>query len=188
MDEAKRLNREDKKQSQALVGIISDTHDHLNKIDKALEIFKERNVNLIIHAGDFISPFALKKFKNLWCPFAGVFGNNEGEKPTLLSIFGQNSKKQEPSKKDKILIEPPLEYQFGEYLFYITHVPFDFKELSESKIYTAIIYGHTHLPDVFYGDTLIINPGECCGWVNGRATVALLSLPDEKVEIVDIVV
>jgi len=40
-----------------VIGIISDTHDHMDNIRKALKIFKEKNVKVILHAGDFVSPF-----------------------------------------------------------------------------------------------------------------------------------
>lgn len=162
--------------SKQIIGIISDSHDHLDNIDRALALFHHRRTDLIIHAGDFVSPFALKKFKDLWCPFVGIFGNNEGEKVGLKSLLGPNA----------VLQDPPLQYRFQEYLFFITHIPFDFQALADSGLYTAIIYGHTHHPEVIPGKTLIINPGESCGWVEGRPTVAILTLPERQVEILDL--
>jgi predicted phosphodiesterase len=32
------------------------------------------------------------------------------------------------------------------------------------------------------GDTLIVNPGEACGWVNGTPTAAILDLDAKSVE------
>jgi len=34
------------------------------------------------------------------------------------------------------------------------------------------------------GKTLVVNPGECGGWLTGNSTVGLLSLPGKTCEIV----
>ncbi len=44
----------------------------------------------------------------------------------------------------------------------------------------------THIIEVSMGETTVINPGEACGWITGRYTVAVLDLETGKVEIVDI--
>ena len=38
------------------IGIISDTHNDLEGTKHACEIFKSKNVDFIIHAGDLSSP------------------------------------------------------------------------------------------------------------------------------------
>jgi len=162
--------------TQCSIGILSDTHDHVDNIKKALRIFSDRNVDLILHCGDFVSPFALAPFKDLFCPFAGIFGNNEGEKAGLTEMFSGHG----------VLQEPPLQYRFKEYLFFITHIPFDFTTLAQSGTYTAILYGHSHVPEVKKGKTLIINPGECCGWLAGKPTIGILILPQGEVEIIPV--
>ena len=47
------------------IGIMSDTHDYLPNIRKAIEIFNEEKVDLVVHCGDFVSLFVIKEFKNL---------------------------------------------------------------------------------------------------------------------------
>lgn len=47
------------------VGIIADTHDDLNNTAKAISIFNTVNVSLIIHAGDYIFPGVIEKFKDI---------------------------------------------------------------------------------------------------------------------------
>ena len=71
------------------IGLISDTHDDINNVQKAIEIFKEEKVSLIIHAGDFIFPGVIDEFKKLkdelpGIRIIGVLGNNDGEKLGLL--------------------------------------------------------------------------------------------------------
>jgi len=65
------------------VGIISDTHDNLDAIGEAVAIFNDEGIELLIHAGDFISPFTSQPFKKLKASQAGFFGNNDGDKLRL---------------------------------------------------------------------------------------------------------
>ncbi|MEM3615578.1 MAG: metallophosphoesterase family protein, partial [Candidatus Methanomethylicia archaeon] len=41
------------------IGIISDTHDRLQMIDEAVKRLNEENVEYVLHAGDYIAPFAV---------------------------------------------------------------------------------------------------------------------------------
>jgi putative phosphoesterase len=45
----------------------------------------------------------------------------------------------------------------------------------KSGLYDVVIYGHTH-ERVFeeVDDVLVINPGECCGYLTGNPTVVIL--------------
>ena len=61
------------------------------------------------------------------------------------------------------------------------------EELEKSNLYDVIIYGHTHSIDVRKNNNvLILNPGESCGYLSGKATVALLDISKKDVEIVEI--
>ena len=59
--------------------------------------------------------------------------------------------------------------------------------LAESQKYEVIIYGHTHRTDLRkIGKTLIINPGECGGWLSGKSTIALMDLKTLEAKIVEL--
>ena len=68
------------------IGILADTHDNLPKIERAVRFFNKEKVDFVLHAGDFIAPFAVSKLKGLTCSWLGVFGNNDGEKNGLSGI------------------------------------------------------------------------------------------------------
>ena len=72
-----------------MIGIMSDTHDNLEAIRKAVEFLNAQKVSLVLHAGDYIAPFTVNEFKKLSCPFVGVFGNNDGERKGLLRSFAE---------------------------------------------------------------------------------------------------
>jgi len=59
------------------IGILSDTHDYLPNIRKAIEVFNREKVDTIIHCGDFVSLFVIKEFKN-FNRILTTYGNNDG--------------------------------------------------------------------------------------------------------------
>jgi len=159
------------------IGIISDTHDNLPQIKKAVDIFNRGKVELILHAGDFVSPFTFLEFKNLNCPLKGVFGNNDGDKLYLLEKF----------KGIGEIYSAPYETIIDHKNIIMLHKEKLIDALAESQKYDVIIYGHTHRTDLHkIGKTLIINPGECGGWLSGKSTIALLDLTNLKAIIIDL--
>ena len=68
------------------IGILSDTHDNLVKLEKAVIFFNKNRVGFVFHAGDFVAPFTIAKLNELSCEWAGVFGNNDGEREGLSRI------------------------------------------------------------------------------------------------------
>ena len=70
-----------------MIGIMSDSHDNLDAIKLAVELFNKLRCELVIHAGDFIAPFAAHELSKLNCPVKAVFGNCDGEKKGLEKAF-----------------------------------------------------------------------------------------------------
>jgi len=70
------------------LGLIADTHDNLPAVKKAVDIFNREGVDLVLHAGDYVSPFSLKPFAELGCGFTGVWGNNDGDRLALQNVAG----------------------------------------------------------------------------------------------------
>jgi putative phosphoesterase len=152
-----------------LVGILSDSHDRLSALDKVLEIFQEAGVDQILHGGDYIAPFALKGIRTTGLPMVGVYGNNDGEKKGLKSLC--------PG-----IHEPPHFVELKGVKILMVHSLDQLPEdLAGAEV---VIHGHTHKEEVRTDENgiLFINPGECCGWLTGRCTAALLRLPEKEVE------
>ncbi len=157
-----------------LIGIFSDTHDQLVAIDKALAVFKERNVDFVIHGGDIISPFAAKKIKaGVEVPLYIIYGNNDGEREGLKKILPQ-------------IEDGPMFIEAAGKTILVHHDP-DLTPPDAIDRADIIITGHTHeLGTRQEGSKLYINPGEGCGWLTGKATVALLDPKSLNVEIVEL--
>jgi len=153
------------------IGIISDTHDHRRNVLRAVEIFAERKVQYVLHAGDIVAPFTAKAFSALdGVKFIAVFGNNDGEKLHLRrAIEGFGGEIHEYCYKGELA---------GRKL-YMTHTNHNVEEVAASQMYDLLVYGHTHQQDIRkVGRTLIINPGEATDWITGSARVVILDLSD----------
>jgi predicted phosphodiesterase len=60
--------------------IISDSHDAWAKIEKAIAIGNENNCQVLLHAGDFVTPAGVKLLAKFKGEVHIVWGNNEGER------------------------------------------------------------------------------------------------------------
>ena len=72
------------------IGIISDTHDQVERIKKAIEILNKENIGLAYHWGDICSPFVLPLFKDLKCNIKGILGNNDADIFKLVNRAPEN--------------------------------------------------------------------------------------------------
>jgi len=158
------------------LGIISDSHENMPLIAKAVELFNHEEVDLVLHAGDFISPITAKEFKNLKAKLIGVFGNNDGDKLLLEKRFRHIGE----------FYEDYHELEIKGKKVVLMHQPKFLEILIASGKYDLIIYGHTHEIDIREGRPLVVNPGECGGWLSGRCTVAIVNLETMKAELRDL--
>ena len=158
-----------------MIGIMSDSHDNVHAVKYAVRFFNDCKCSLVIHAGDFIAPFAALELDSLNCQVKAVFGNCDGEKKGLanvISTFGE-------------IKEAPFIFSYKNLRFLLTHVDFPIKSYLAKGTYDIIVYGHTHKPDITTKkNTILINPGESGGWVSGKCTVALLDPKKLEAEIV----
>ncbi|MCS7116785.1 MAG: metallophosphoesterase [Nitrososphaerota archaeon] len=163
-----------------LIGLISDTHDNISAIEEAVRRFNERNVGLVLHSGDYNSPFTAKFFKPLKCRLIGVFGNIDGERELLRARYSE--------------IGAEIRGDFTEIevnglkiaLLHGIHQPIIIA-LAKSGNYNVVIHGHTHNQryEKVY-ETFIINPGEACGYLTGRRSIAILNTETLNVDFITI--
>ncbi len=147
-----------------MIGIMADTHDNLDSIRKAVKIFNKEKVELVIHAGDLIAPFTAGEFQKLNSRLVAIFGNNDGERDGLKKAY-----------REICPLEDFKEISVNEKSIAIIHGTNEsiVDALALSGKYDVLVRGHTHKLDVINGKTMIINPGETCGYVSGDETVVL---------------
>jgi len=154
-----------------MIGVMSDSHDNVTMIRRAVALFREAGCDLVLHAGDFIAPFAARELQALGCPVKAVYGNCDGEKIGLekaLEGFAE-------------IHEAPLVFLSSGRRFLLVHYHFSVGKYAAAGNYDVIVFGHTHKPELKKeGRTLVLNPGEAGGWLTGKSSVALLD--PEKLE------
>ena len=158
-----------------MIGILSDTHDNLTRVREAVRLFNDAGCDLVIHAGDFAAPFTVVELRNLRAPVRAVFGNCDGEKAGLARAFQGLGE----------IREAPFAFLHGGVRFVVSHLDAPVPGYVEAGTCDVVVFGHTHRSLVETQDrVLLINPGECCGWLRGKSTVALLEPAGLKADII----
>ncbi|WP_435098797.1 YfcE family phosphodiesterase [Halarchaeum sp. P4] len=62
-----------------LVGVVSDTHDDLERAERAVAHFEDAGCEVVVHCGDVVAPFTATVFESDDFEFHAVRGNNDGE-------------------------------------------------------------------------------------------------------------
>jgi len=164
-----------------LIGLISDTHDNMPMIEKAIKKLNKEKVDLVLHAGDYVAPFVIPKFKALNAKLIGVFGNNDGDHEFLKKQFSETENCEIRGRFAEIDANG----------FKIALLHGDEAELLNALIncesFDAVIHGHAHTTGVSKkGKTLVVNPGEVCGYLSGKSTMALLDTEKRAAKIIEI--
>jgi putative phosphoesterase len=148
---------------------MSDSHDNIETIRKAIELFNDRKVSTVIHAGDLVSPFTVRLFRDLKCPMHLILGNNDGD-PKAISKFFEGVGEYHGQVADLVIHNRRIGVTHG-------HLPLIKKLLLETRKFDVVITGHTHVKsEERIEATLLINPGEACGYLTGEASVVILDL------------
>lgn len=159
------------------IGAFADVHDHVDNIRHAVSYFNQASCELVVFAGDLVSPLVVPPLRKLSCPLVSVFGDSDGDRPEIErqmqavgGIFGG------PigcltRDGTRLLITHRLESVRG------------LQDQSE-----VIIYGHTHRPLVARDRSgrLLVNPGETGGWASRTPTVALIETADMSANIISL--
>jgi putative phosphoesterase len=156
------------------VGLMADSHDRLPAIAEFVKQMQAAGVSMLIHAGDYCAPFALRPIEGASMSLAGVFGKNDGDTQGLLAKasagFGAE------------IFESPHSFEVGGQRILVVH---DIGEVQPRSIegHSIVVHGCTHQQEMKHrGDTLIVNPGEACGWLYGTPKAAILDLDTKTVE------
>lgn len=171
--------------SMSIIGVMSDTHDNIPLTEKAIEKLNELNVDLVIHCGDIISPFIMRRLGKLKAKMIAVYGNNDGDKDLLKDIalnYGFE------------LHNPPYTLTVNEKRILVIH-GFGAKDetkrivysIAKSREYDIILYGHTHEKDYrVINGVIVLNPGEVFGYLSGASTIAVIDTISLKVNFIEL--
>ena len=158
-----------------ILGVVSDTHNHMANVEKIITIFNSRKVDLVVHTGDISQPKTLDKFSKLDCPLFGVFGNNDLEEKDLVETANSNGFKFQL---------PPFYFEYAGRKIAVLHDPLNLEEvIGNYKNLDLILHGHTHRYRYeTIGGVVVFNPGECAGIMKGKNAIGIGNLKDLSFE------
>jgi putative phosphoesterase len=159
------------------IGIMSDSHDHIENIKKCSALFQDKDVEFVVHLGDFVNPNSVRAMKGL--KLVAVFGNNDGDIFRLMHAFHE--------------IGAEIKGDFHE--FEADNIRFAAYHGTEPRItdalvgcgnYDVVMYGHTHVcVHSRSGKTLVLNPGTSHGF-GDTATIMIFDTQSRSPEIITI--
>jgi putative phosphoesterase len=147
------------------IGIFADSHDHLDHIRAAVQVFNARECDLVVFAGDLVSSFAVPPLRELKCRVLACFGDNEGNRLGVAAgfrILGE-------------IGEPPFGFRTPDGCrIVVTHMLRTLRECEGE--FDVCIFAHTHRAEISWDKRgrMYINPGETSGWSYGKPSVAIL--------------
>lgn len=134
-----------------MIGIISDTHDNVANVQKAVALFKQRDVEFVLHLGDMVAPGTVRFFEGVKLKLlkGNCDGDIEGHKRFLDKIGGE-------------FLGQEAIFELEGKRFAALHGDDErrLNELIDSQGYDCVLHGHTHEKrDEIIGKTRVINPG-----------------------------
>ena len=105
---------------------------------------------------------------------AGVFGRNDGDHAGAARASAARRSATE-------LFESPHSFEIGGRAHAARARHRRRATSARSTAHEIVIHGCTHQQEMkTRGDTLIVNPGEACGWLYGTPSAAMLDLDDDE--------
>ena len=158
------------------LGVISDTHGLLNETVRAVQLFREHNVQTVIHCGDIGGSAVVRAFQGIDTHF--VLGNTDGDSETFRAAT-----KETGNHLHGWFVS--IERSGKRIAFMHGHQSQKFDQELESGNWDLLCFGHTHVASLqMHGSTLLLNPGAFQRVF--RPTVAVVTLANLTVERFDI--
>ena len=162
-----------------LAGILSDIHDNLPNLERALSELRSRDVETLCFLGDFCSPIPARLLAAYGGDVHCVFGNGDGDRFAIRGITP-------PNGGSFVLHGEWAELELDGLAVALTHYPFYARALARTGDYAAVFSGHTHeRHHERLGKTLWLNPGEILGW-KGAPSCALWDTRRDAVEFLEL--
>lgn len=139
------------------IAILSDSHDNIWNLDKALTAAGEAGCGALLHCGDLVAPFVVAQMAQAFDgPIHCVEGNNDGDGRLQLEVaagFSQVS-----------LHGPYAELALGGRKVALIHYPEPARRIAQCGLFDLVCCGHDHRArEERIGDCFLVNPGEVMG-------------------------
>lgn len=161
------------------LGILSDTHNNIANTKLALELFRARGVERLVHCGDLTRTGMLHYFAGWRTAF--VYGNGDFDRDelrrTVAAIIDDGS----------IGLQWTAEIDGARLAAMHGDDERALRELIRSGLYDYVFRGHSHVrKDEQVGKTRVINPGALGGKRSQTRSVCILDLVTGEAEFIEL--
>ncbi len=158
------------------IGILSDTHNHLQRTEQAVELLRDAGAEALFHCGDLARPEIVAACAVL--PFYFTFGNHDSD---MVRVLEQSADELGAHclhwGGEVTLAEKRIALVHG-------HITRDLRPLLEAQP-DYLLTGHSHQTHDFYeGTTRRINPGAL--FRASEFSVALLNLATDDLQWIEV--
>ncbi len=159
-----------------LLGVLSDSHDDLDRVCRTVAILKERAVSTVIHCGDITSPETVALLAGLKVHW--VFGNCDSNRSALRSAMLRHGHVCHGRHGHVERAGRSIAFTHGDDYGLLTR-------LLNTGGHDLVLHGHTHLREErSVGATKLLNPGALRH--ADPPGFALVSLPSLEVEWIEL--
>ncbi|RMG43672.1 MAG: metallophosphoesterase [Acidobacteria bacterium] len=159
------------------VAVMSDIHDNLSALDRALA---RLDADVLLCCGDLCSPFVIDRIgRGFRGPIHVVFGNNDGDTFRISECA---------RRFDHVNLHGEFaELELGGRRCALHHFDAVARALAAAGRYDVVCFGHTHRAEITStGSTLLVNPGELFGGLTGRSTFALYDTRSSEADLMEV--
>jgi len=159
------------------IAILSDTHNHLANLQKALRIIEDENIQTVIHCGDVTTTETLALLSP--CKVILTYGNGDfssGEmRNTLLRVNpGSYAGSVFQGEIDGLMIAVTHGHHLSQ-----------FQNLINSQQFDWIFFGHSHRrEDRLQGRTRLVNPGALGGLHKEERSFCILDTQTRQIRFI----
>ena len=133
------------------IGILSDSHDHADRVRRAMELFAGEGVELLIHCGDMTMPDTARLLKAI--PTHAVVGNCDPDELALSRALDESRGQFHGLSGQLLLDGVKIAWTHGHDRRLLSH-------LERCGKWDYVFHGHTHIQRMDrIGTTTVINPG-----------------------------
>ncbi len=167
------------------VCIVSDSHDRIELLHTAVEDAKKRGAEAILHCGDIVAPYTLKKLHTFGLPMHAIHGNNQGDLAELCRLSRDPKHQLTYYGRDATL-------ELGGKKIFLVHFPHYAEAMALTGKYDLVCCGHNHrtridtIKNMQSSETWLVNPGSSSGMDNIPPTYAFGDLETMEFSIINI--
>lgn len=149
-------------QSLMKICIVSDSHDHRDRLAAAVAEAKALGAQAVIHCGDLVAPSTLHAIIPLGLPIHLVHGNNQGDLYHLSKLAHKLENRVHYYGQDGA-------FTLGGRRLFLVHYPHYAKAMALTGDYDLVCNGHEHravierIKNIKDGETLRVDPGSVGG-------------------------